>query len=400
VQPAAAQRQTVQGQTVQGQTVRGQTVQPPPMQAPAGSAPAGKDATAEDDPATGSGTAAETGDSAQPGLAGDASEPLGRAGGDDGDDDPDGTDPDPDGSGGTGGSRRTTALSRTHARTRSAESRASFVTRKAPAGEAPAATSGSGVHSVAEGSGPGAGTESGSGGSDEPGAEVYDANARAETRDASVRAAEARAAEAELADGGVEQAADGPGPLALAASAARVATEARIRAAMKRTRPSPTQDQRVSLDAPAQAQVPPAQVPPAQLRPAQAPAAQLPPAQFPAAQLPAANFFPPRPEVGSGAQPRPSDEPEYGYQDDADADVALAWGGPGFAAEESSDPDVVQLRPRSDDVDYDAGEDPDLAAEERAEHSPTGYVRRNRITRGYSIPRLSRSKRPGAVPGL
>jgi len=164
---------------------------------------------------------------------------------------------------------------------------------------------------------------------------------------------------------------------------------------MKRTRSSATQDRRVSHDVPAQAQFPSAQFPPAQVPQAQVSQAQVPPAQFPAA-----HFFPPRPEVGSGARARPFDEPEYGYQDEDDADVASAWGGPGFAPEESSDPDVVPLRRRSDDLDYDAGEDPDLAAEERAEHSPTGYARRNRITRGYSIPRLSRSKRPGAVPGL
>jgi hypothetical protein len=403
------QRQSGQNQPVQPDPVQPQAVQAPPTQAPAGSAPAGQDATAADDPATGSGLAAEAGDSAQPGLAGHASELRGGAGGD-GDDDPDGPDP-----GGSGGSRRTTALSSTRARTRSGESRASFVTRKAPAGETRAATNGSGVHSVAEGGGPGAGTESGSGGSDEPGTEVYDANARAETRDASARAAEARAAEAVAADIEVGQAADGPGPLALAASAARVAAEARIRAAMNRTRSSVTKDRRVSLDAPAKAQVPaaqvpadqvpPAQVPPAQLPAAQVPAAQIPPARVPAAQVPpaqfpAAHFFPPWPEVGSGARARPFGEPDHGYRDEDDADVASAWGGPGFTAGENSDPDVVPLRPRPDDLDYDAGEDPDLAAEERAEHSPTAYARRNRITRGYSIPRLSRSKRPGAVPGL
>ncbi len=104
--------------------------------------------------------------------------------------------------------------------------------------------------------------------------------------------------------------------------------------------------------------------------------------------------------MASGALPRISDEPlEFGYEDEDDADVALAWGGPAFAARPGGRPEVVPLRPRQDDADYD-DEDLDLAADERPEHSPSGYVRRNRITRGYSIPRLSRAKRPGAVPGL
>ncbi len=50
--------------------------------------------------------------------------------------------------------------------------------------------------------------------------------------------------------------------------------------------------------------------------------------------------------------------------------------------------------------DVDPGDDPEAAGEDRPERSLSGYVRRSRITRGYSIPRLSRSKRTGAVPGL
>jgi len=49
------------------------------------------------------------------------------------------------------------------------------------------------------------------------------------------------------------------------------------------------------------------------------------------------------------------------------------------------------------DTDLDEA-DQDGEFEDRPEH-PSGYARRNRIARGYSIPRLSRSKKPGAVPG-
>ena len=136
-----------------------------------------------------------------------------------------------------------------------------------------------------------------------------------------------------------------------------------------------------------------------------------------------------RPEVASGAHAVLFGDPaEAQYEDDIA--LASAWGGPAFvaepefaaedyfaaedeftdedefaeedfAAEAAADPDVVQLRPRREDAaDYADDADEDPAAEDRPEHSPSGTARRNRITRGYSIPRLSRSKRPGAIPGL
>jgi hypothetical protein len=136
-----------------------------------------------------------------------------------------------------------------------------------------------------------------------------------------------------------------------------------------------------------------------------------------------------RPEVASGAHAVLFGDPAEA-QYEHDIALASAWGGPAFAAEPefpaedyfaaedeftdedefaeedfaaeaAADPDVVQLRPRREHAaDYadDADEDPE--AEDRPEHSPSGTARRNRITRGYSIPRLSRSKRPGAIPGL
>ena len=42
---------------------------------------------------------------------------------------------------------------------------------------------------------------------------------------------------------------------------------------------------------------------------------------------------------------------------------------------------------------------PDEQLQEPQDHQGPGYARRNRITRGYSIPRLSRTKRSGVTPG-
>jgi hypothetical protein len=124
----------------------------------------------------------------------------------------------------------------------------------------------------------------------------------------------------------------GPGPLAIAASAARAAAEARIRAAG---------------------------------REASSPALE-------------------RPEV---AGPGPGD-------------IAAAWGGPGFLDEGAEEPEVGRFWPWSQSA-ADAEGDPEpgrSAAEPR--HDPqASYAKRNRIARGYSIPRLSRAKRPGSVPG-
>ena len=95
-----------------------------------------------------------------------------------------------------------------------------------------------------------------------------------------------------------------------------------------------------------------------------------------------------------------------GDQDRRDAqisqqdDVASSWGGPEFGAADDEQQPVVPFRPRPDLAAYlDEGPEPDPDYDERPDHTSGGYARRNRITRGYSIPRLSRSKRPGAVPG-
>ena len=278
--------------------------------------------------------------------------------GDDGDDDGNG----PGGAGpGGGGGRRSGRVVATAGRSRGrkgGESSRANSSESSRADSAGAATPGDGSSAATSGS-------AGSRPAGEPGTPA------------------GRAAHAQLAEPGgapdVPEVPDGPGPLALAASAARVATEARIRAAMQRGRPAATQAA-VAM-----------------------------------------------PEVAAGAHAVLfEDPPEPEYEIEIDLDVASAWGGAeftaqevlvpedgfaaqafaaddefaeeDFAAEAAADPDVVPLRPRREDAGDDADEDP--AAEDFPEHSPSGTMRRNRIARGYSIPRLSRSKRPGAIPGL
>ncbi len=392
-------------------------------------------------------SAEATGQSAGGDAAGNAgSENEARRGDDDGNGD--GGDDNGNGPGGNGpgggeggGGRRAGRVIGAAGRSRGrkgGESRANVSAPKTPGGGSSAATSGSGVHSVAEGSG----SDADSRPADEPGADIHDSNARAETRAASARAAQARAAEARAAEArgaGAEnrpvepaasQAADGPGPLALAASAARVATEARIKAAMRRNRPSASQGKDANRAVLAGGQGP------AVLAGGQGPAvlaggqgsAVLAGGQTVLAgeQSAALHVAIAKPEVASGANAVLFDDPAGPPYED-DIDVASAWGGPeftaeaeftaedqftaqdqftaedefaeeDFAAEAAADPDVVQLRPWRGDADDDADQDP--AAEDRPGHSQSGTARRNRIARGYSIPRLSRSKRPGAIPGL
>jgi len=134
---------------------------------------------------------------------------------------------------------------------------------------------------------------------------------------------------------------DGQGPLALAASAARVEAEARIRAAL-----------------------------------------------------------------------RPRDADELAEREDSDAaglaesisalveradDVAPSLSGPEFNADnrQGSGSGTVALGPDQAATEGGGGT---LGAEPQG-HALSGHPRRSRITRGYAIPRLSRAKRPGAIPG-
>ena len=143
------------------------------------------------------------------------------------------------------------------------------------------------------------------------------------------------------------QTAPGPGPLALAASAARAAAEARIRAVAKQ-------------------------------------------ASVPAADTSAADGL--QVSAASGDSPKVA-EPGSG-------DIAAVWGGPGFTARGAEEPEVVRFWPWSESAAYAEGDpEPDRSTGEPHGYPQASYAKRNRIARGYSIPRLSKAKRPGAIPG-
>ncbi len=194
------------------------------------------------------------------------------------------------------------------------------------------------------------------------------------------------------------QAADGPGPLALAASAAREAAEARIKAALHLTRhsglepPYPLENPYPSETFDVTGLIPPPAAGGTD-GPAGAPGVTVVPGPLR------------RPEVASGAQPWPAqDRREQDRRDDGSplqqGDVASTWGGSDLGDSDDEQPPVVPFKPRPDLAAYlDEGPEPDPDYDERPDHTSAGYAKRNRITRGYSIPRLSRSKRPGAVPG-
>jgi hypothetical protein len=80
--------------------------------------------------------------------------------------------------------------------------------------------------------------------------------------------------------------------------------------------------------------------------------------------------------------------------------IAAVWGGPGFMAGGEDELEVVRFWPWSEsDADAEGDPEPGRSAAEPQDSPQASYARRNRIARGYSIPRLSRAKRPGAIPG-
>jgi len=93
----------------------------------------------------------------------------------------------------------------------------------------------------------------------------------------------------------------------------------------------------------------------------------------------------------------PGDQSGVGWPEGPAADGGLAVGGVVPAVGEA-----VQAGSGTGPAgaDADAGPAGDFGEEqERPDHQGPGYARRGRITRGYSMPRLSRSRRSGAVPG-
>jgi hypothetical protein len=103
----------------------------------------------------------------------------------------------------------------------------------------------------------------------------------------------------------------------------------------------------------------------------------------------------------SGDDPA-SAESELSEAGDEDRpEIAAVWGSPALTLRQISESGVTPRDAQSDDFDdADENDEPPPPEEDRRERSLASYVRRSRIARGYPIPRLPRSKRSGAVPGL
>jgi hypothetical protein len=175
------------------------------------------------------------------------------------------------------------------------------------------------------------------------------------------------------------QTAHHPGPLALAASAARVAAEARIRAAAQQTSPSAVER-------------PPAGVS-VEADPASLPAGDY--ATVPDIVVPGADVQAYDEDQASAAS---GDTSEVAGPDSGD--IGAVWAGPGFATGDDGEPEAVRFWPWSQPADYAEGDpEPGPSAAEPQDRPQASHARRNRLARGYSIPRLSRAKRTGPVPG-
>ena len=175
-----------------------------------------------------------------------------------------------------------------------------------------------------------------------------------------------------------------PGPLTQAASAARVVAEARIRAALQEVRPSlrledPYASPEADLIGPSQ--------------PAYANVADT-------REGAVARAAPPRPEAASGALAWPtSAAPALHPSHASQAGSTWADADPNDTAEVLQ-PAVVAFRPRADLAAYlDAGPESDRFFDGPDDTSAVSFTRRGRMSRGHSIPRLPRAKRPGAAPG-
>src|SRR5262245_9508043 len=148
-------------------------------------------------------------------------------------------------------------------------------------------------------------------------------------------------------DGLFDEDDDGPGPLTLAASAARIEAEARIRAAMMRASLTETRESDSESESD---------------------------------------------EAGydvSDSKQAGSAAAESG--DEGRPEIAAAWGGPALSLRQVHQ--SGRQGGSSEETDYADEDDQDPPEEDRSARSLSSYVRRSRIARGYSIPRLSKSKR-------
>ncbi len=164
------------------------------------------------------------------------------------------------------------------------------------------------------------------------------------------------------------QTAPGPGPLALAASAARAAAEARIRAVAKQVSASPLKRSQPGEGA----EVADPGTPPAGN----------------GTHVPAANVAGADASAADGLQVSAASGDSSKVAESGSGDIAAVWGGPRFTARGAEEPEVVRFWPWSESAAYGEGDpEPGRSAGEPQGYPQASYAKRNRIARGYSIPR-------------
>jgi hypothetical protein len=184
------------------------------------------------------------------------------------------------------------------------------------------------------------------------------------------------------ANGEPEELADGPGPLAQAASTAKVEAEARIRAAQNQGIVSEPSASEAGATGPQDA------------GPGDA---ATKPAKSPTTQESAA-----RPDAAPVARPETAEEPVHAEVQAADRghpdDVASSASAEA-AADDIGGPTIGAFGFGSDLADFVGSyQESGKRSDQSRDHASSGYARRSR-SRSYSIPRLSKAKRSGAIPG-
>ena len=197
----------------------------------------------------------------------------------------------------------------------------------------------------------------------------------------------------------------GPGPLAQAASAARVEAEARIRAAMgqaKVAEPSASGDPDGAgpQDADPGRSAASETKPPATLE-AAPPADAAPTARRGSVKKPPGEAGLEAPPV---AKPGSADESVEAGVEAADGghphDISASLGRPESEADDGSGPAIGTFGFGSDLVgSVGSYHEPGKRSDQPQDRASSGYPRRNRGNRSYSIPRLSKTRRAGVSPG-
>ena len=198
------------------------------------------------------------------------------------------------------------------------------------------------------------------------------------------------------------------GSLAQAATAARAAAEARIKAALTEYRsragdmhPYPDYDDEVEaplLEQPMLEPPLPSAGPPAELA---EPVLVMP-------EIYATDVLEPLPRPESRPESQPESRPEPGSESQPEPRPQAASGAFSPAADQPGpdepgpdEPDLDQPdpdQPDQPDPDADSEYDAGFVVDDQSSGSTASLTRRNRLSRAYPIPRLTRTKRPGAVP--